>query len=239
MSPPSALRAVVFDLDGLMFNTEDLYDVVAERLLARRGQCLTTALKRAMMGVPNPVALQMMIDAHQLPATVAELEQETEELFAELLATQLVPLPGLETLLAALEAATLPKAIATSSWRAYVRTVLGRFGLEPRFEFVLTSEDVVHGKPHPEIYQQAARRLDLPPSQVMVLEDSENGCRAAVAAGAFTVAVPSPHSHDHDFDGVAFIAAGLTDPRIYQALGLPLPSGTAENQLPRPGTAEA
>jgi pseudouridine 5'-phosphatase len=223
MSPPSALRAVVFDLDGLMFNTEDLYDLVAERLLERRGQRFSAELKRAMMGRPSPVALQIMIDAHQLPATVPQLEQESDELFAEILATQLAPLPGLETLLAALEAAALPKAIATSSRRTFTQTVLGRFGFEPRFQFLLTSEDVVRGKPHPEIYQQAARRLGLPPSQVMVLEDSENGCRAAVAAGAFTVAVPSPHSHDHEFDGVALIATGLTDPRIYQALGLPLP----------------
>jgi beta-phosphoglucomutase-like phosphatase (HAD superfamily) len=56
---------------------------------------------------------------------------------------------------------------------------------------------------------------------LLVLEDSENGCRAAVAAGTYTVAVPSPHSSDHDFDGVRFVADSLADPRIYEAMGMP------------------
>ncbi len=218
--PPSPLRAVVFDLDGLMFNTEDLYDLVGERILARRNQQFTAELKRAMMGRPSPVALQIMIDRHQLQDTVDQLEQESDVLFAEILATDLAPLAGLESLLDALEAAALPKAIATSSRRSFTRTVLSRFDLEPRFAFLLTSEDVVQGKPHPEIYLKAAIRLGVPPQQMLVLEDSENGCRAAVAAGAYTVAVPSPHSHHHDFHGVALTADSLADPRIYQALGL-------------------
>jgi HAD superfamily hydrolase (TIGR01509 family) len=218
------LRAVVFDLDGLMFNTEDLYDLVGAQLLERRGRTFTLDLKRAMMGRPSPVALQIMIDAHQLSASVEELEQESDELFAVILATQLAPLPGLEDLLAALEAAAVPKAIATSSRRSFTRQVLGRFDFEGRFEFLLTSEDVVQGKPHPEIYQRAAARLGLHAEQVLVLEDSENGCRAGVAAGAVTVAVPSPHSQHHDFAGVAFVADSLADPRIYQALQLTPPA---------------
>ena len=79
------------------------------------------------------------------------------------------------------------------------------------------------GKPQPEIYQTAAARFGLPPRQVMVLEDSENGCRAAVAAGAFTVAVPSGPSRRHDFTGAQFVAETLADPRIYAGLQLPAP----------------
>jgi HAD superfamily hydrolase (TIGR01509 family) len=218
--PTPPLHAVVFDLDGLMLNTEDLYDLVGERILARRGQQFTAELKRAMMGRPSQVALQIMIDRHQLQDTVDQLEQESDVLFAEILATDLAPLAGLESLLDALEAAALPKAIATSSRRSFTQTVLSRFDLEPRFAFLLTSEDVVQGKPHPEIYLKAASRLRVPPQQMLVLEDSENGCRAAVAAGAYTVAVPSSHSHHHDFRGVALAADSLADPRIYQALGL-------------------
>jgi HAD superfamily hydrolase (TIGR01509 family) len=218
--PTPPLHAVVFDLDGLMLNTEDLYDLVGERILARRGQQFTAELKRAMMGRPSQVALQIMIDRHQLQDTVDQLEQESDVLFAEILATDLAPLAGLESLLDALEAAALPKAIATSSRRSFTQTVLSRFDLEPRFAFLLTSEDVVQGKPHPEIYLKAASRLRVPPQQMLVLEDSENGCRAAVAAGAYTVAVPSSHSHHHDFSGVALAADSLADPRIYQALGL-------------------
>ena len=96
--------------------------------------------------------------------------------------------------------------------------VLGRFGFGPRFEFILTAEDVQQGKPHPEIYLTASRRLAASPSEMMVLEDSQNGCRAAISAGAFAVAVPGDHSRHHDFTGASLIAAGLGDARIYQAL---------------------
>lgn len=222
MTPDTDLRAVVFDLDGLMFNTEELYHEVGTELLRRRDRALTRELLNQMMGRPARVALQIMIDWHGLSDTVDTLQGETDEIFGDLLARRLAPMPGLVDLLAALEAAQLPKAIATSSRRAYVERILTPFQFGPRFEFVLTAEDVTHGKPHPEIYERAAERLGLAPREVLVLEDSENGCRAAVAAGAFAVAVPGDHSRHHDFTGAALVAEGLADPRIYSALRLPL-----------------
>lgn len=213
----------MFDLDGLMFNTEDLYDEVGAVILRRRGKEFTSELKRKMMGLPSGLALQVMIDEHGLDATVEQLERESDAIFAEILGPRLAPLEGLVELLEALEAASMPKAIATSSRRSFTRKVLGHFDFEPRFQFLLTSEDVHQGKPHPEIYLAAAERFGLEPAQLLVLEDSENGCRAAVAAGACTIAVPSPHSSDHDFDGVYFVAESLADQRVYKAIGLPLP----------------
>ena len=212
------LKAVVFDLDGLMFNTEELYHDVGTQLLKRRGHALTQELLNQMMGRPARVALQIMIDRHQLDATVDQLQAETDEIFVDLLATRLAPMPGLTDLLDSLEAAAIPKAIATSSRRRFADDVLGRFGFGPRFEFILTAEDVQQGKPHPEIYLTASRRLAASPSEMMVLEDSQNGCRAAISAGAFAVAVPGDHSRHHDFTGASLIAAGLGDARIYQAL---------------------
>jgi beta-phosphoglucomutase-like phosphatase (HAD superfamily) len=115
----------------------------------------------------------------------------------------------------------MPKAIATSSGPAFVTSVLARFALAPRFKFILTCDDIVEGKPHPEIYLMAAARFGLLPAEMLVLEDSQNGCRSAVAAGALTVAVPAGHSQDHDFTGAALVARTLADPRIYELLGLP------------------
>ena len=130
-------------------------------------------------------------------------------------------MPGLFDLLDALENAKIPKGVATSSQRSFVSNVLGRYQLEPRFEFVLTAEDIVHGKPDAEIYLSAAKRFGLPPHHLLVLEDSQVGCRAAVAAGAFTVAVPIGRSLSHDFSATEFVADTLADPRIFQVLGLP------------------
>ncbi len=214
------LRAVVFDLDGLLFNTEDLYQDVGGELLRRRGKQFDAELLNQMMGRPPRVSLQIMIDWHKLDATVEQLAHETEEVFATILDQRLALMPGAAALLSALERAGIPKAIATSSGPRFVKNVLGRFELEPRFQFILTCDDVRDGKPHPEIYQTAAKRFGIEPAEMLVLEDSQNGCRAAVSAGAFAVAVPGGHSRTHNFTGAQFEADTLADPRIYKALGL-------------------
>jgi HAD superfamily hydrolase (TIGR01509 family) len=218
MSDKCRPLAVVFDLDGLMFNTEELYQDVGSEMLRRRGKSFDAELLDAMMGRPANAALQLMIDYHELTCTVTELIVETDAIFATLLDERLEQMPGLATLLDALERANIPKAIATSSGPTFVTRVLDFFALAPRFEFVLTCDDIREGKPHPEIYLLAAQRLGCPPSQMLVLEDSQNGCRAAVAAGAIVVAVPGGHSRRHDFSGARLIADGLADPRIYALL---------------------
>ena len=216
--PP--IRAVAFDLDGLMFNTETLYEEVGSELLRRQGKEMTRELLDQMMGRPSRVALQIMIDWHQLDMTIQQLQDDTDQIFERLLEQRLAPMPGLLRLLESLEAAGIPKAIGTSSRRVFVERVLTRMDMSDRFQFLLTAEDVVQGKPHPEIYLSAAQRFSLPSDQMMVLEDSEIGCRAAVASGAFAVAVPGNHSRQHNFDGAALVADSLADFRIYQAVGL-------------------
>src|SRR5947209_9444666 len=217
MPPP---RAVVFDLDGLMFNTEELYQEVGTELLRRRGYVFTQELLDQMMGRQSAVALQIMIDTHTLKATVEELLAETDEIFPEILRTRLAPMPGLVELLAKLEKHHIPKGIATSSRRSFVEHVLGAFNYQPRFSPILTSEDITHGKPHPEIYLKAAERLAVPPTEMLVLEDSQNGCKAAVSAGAVTVAVPGAHSRQHDFTGATLVANTLHDPALYRLLAI-------------------
>ena len=106
---------------------------------------------------------------------------------------------------------------------SFVEDVLSRLDLLSRFEFLLTAGDVTRGKPEPEVYLKACSQLGLPPHQVMVLEDSENGCKAAIAAGTFAVAVPGFHSRKHSFAGTRFVANTLADPRIYSALGIAPP----------------
>jgi HAD superfamily hydrolase (TIGR01509 family) len=212
------IKAVVFDLDGLLFNTEELYQDCGGEILRRRGCEFTPELLDKMMGRPSAVALQIMIDHCDLSATVPQLEQETDEIFAGLFDTRLAPMPGAVELLDAIETAGLPKGIATSSRRAFVDNVLSRFDWAPRFHTILSAESVARGKPNPDIYLAAAAQLNVSPKAMMVLEDSENGCKAAVASGAFTVAVPSGHTLRHTFEGAAIKAEDLADFRIYQAL---------------------
>jgi HAD superfamily hydrolase (TIGR01509 family) len=219
--PTSRLRAVVFDLDGLMFNTEDLYQEVGSTVLARRGCEFTPELLNEMMGRQSNHALQIMIDWHKLTDTVDALAAESMEIMHELLGTRLTPMPGLIELLAALELAEIPKAIATSSSRQFLDRVLDQSQLFDRFAFTIAGSEIEHGKPAPDIYLLAAEQHAVLPQQMMVLEDSQIGCRAAVAANSYAVAVPGGHSHTHSFPGARFVADTLADGRIYLALGIP------------------
>jgi HAD superfamily hydrolase (TIGR01509 family) len=212
------IQAVAFDLDGLMFNTEELYNEVGAELVGRRGFQIDSELLRQMMGRPSSVALPLMIQWYGLQVTVEQLQVETDEIFATLLEQRLQTMPGLVDLLGELDQRRIPKAITTSSRREYVDNVLRIAGLAAEFSLILSAEDVTHGKPAPEIYLKAADRMAVSPPALLVLEDSEIGCRAGVAANAFTVAVPGTHSAEHEFPGVAFVADSLRDPRIYDCL---------------------
>ncbi len=214
------MLAVTFDMDGLMFNTEDVYTLAGSELLARRGRSFTPELKDAMMGLPPRAAFEVMIDWHHLDEAWNVLAAESDEIFLGLLSGRLAIMPGLLELLAALEKAGIPKAIATSSGRRLTEACLAPFQLSSRFCFILTSEDITRGKPDPEIYLLAARRFGVPPAEMLVLEDSQNGCRAAAAAGACTVAVPGEHSARQDFGAANLVIESLADWKLFEVLGI-------------------
>ncbi|NLS93213.1 MAG: HAD family phosphatase [Planctomycetaceae bacterium] len=214
------IEAVAFDLDGLMFNTEDVYWKVGSELMRRRGREYTQELSNAIMGRPPQVCFEKMIEWHSLDDTWEAMAAESEKVFVSMLDDGVDAMPGMLDLLNALERAAIPKAICTSSSPEVVEAVLSRFGMRPRFEFVLTAADITRGKPHPQIYQKAAQRFGIDPHHLLVLEDSQTGCTAAAASGAFTVAVPAGLSRQHDFSMADLVADSLEDPRIRQVLGL-------------------
>lgn len=213
-----AIHAVVFDMDGLMFNTEDLYDIVGETLLNRRQQTFTAELKMAMMGLPGPDAFAVMKQHFGLDDSVDTLRQECSVIFQNLLPDRIETMPGLETLLSAIESSGMPKAIATSSHRQFADRALNTFDLQRRFEFVLTAESITRGKPHPDVYLLAAENLNVAPKNMLVLEDSIHGSTASLAAGAVTVAVPSRRVDRAQFGSVYAICERLDDLKIMELI---------------------
>jgi HAD superfamily hydrolase (TIGR01509 family) len=218
-APLPTIRAVTFDLDGLMFNTEHVFHITGNELLRRRGKEMTRELLVQMMGRRPHEAFAAMIQMHGLRETFEELLIESQVIFEELLPVHLAPMPGLDELLDLIEARGLPKGVATSSPREYLENILGRYKLLGRFSYMLTAEDVTHGKPHPEIYLKSAEAAGVQPGEMLVLEDSEAGTRAAAAAGAVIVTVPHEHSREHDFSCATYIADSLVDPHILRLLG--------------------
>jgi len=209
-----SISAVVFDLDGLMLNTEDVFELAGQELLQRRGKQMTDAIRHRMIGRRPHEAFAALTELTGITEPIEDLLDETRELFAIFAEQHLACMPGLIELLELIDNRQLPRAVATSSPRTYMETLLNRFDLLEPFTVTLTAEDVTHGKPHPEIYLTAAQRLGIAPSSMLVLEDSEAGTQAAAAAGAFVVAVPNEHTSFGDFSMSSMQVDGLDHPEL-------------------------
>lgn len=205
----------------MLIDSEPIFLEVARAVLARRGRTLTHDMVQAMMGSPARQVFAIFRRQHGLSETVDELIVESTDLFFTIWETRPAPLlPGVLSLLDRLEQAGVPKALATSSSRRYVERVLTPYQLLPRFQFVLTSDDVTLGKPHPEIYQRAAGRLGCQPLEMLVLEDSINGLRAAKAAGAKCIVVPHALVLQDELRDADAVLDSLESPVLHRLLGL-------------------
>ena len=212
------IEAIAFDLDGLMFNTEDLYDEVIDGMLRERGHQFSNELKMKMMGLPGVEAVQIMIDDLSLSEQPVQLLHEIHQRMQQTMPDRIQPMPGLLTLLDEIESAQLPKSIATSSSPEFAATALRICDLSQRFRFVLTTENVKRGKPFPDIYIESAARHGVAVENLLVLEDSLIGSRAAAASGAVAIAVPGHHSADQDFSHVDFRVERLDVPLLLNAV---------------------
>jgi HAD superfamily hydrolase (TIGR01509 family) len=220
-SLPWKYRCVVFDLDGLLLDTEPIFEEVAERLLSRREKKVDACVLQCMMGSPARQALEIFRTHHELEESVAELSAECSQLFFEVLGDEAARLmPGALSLLERLEERQIPRAIATSSSTRYVQRILRPHGILERFQFVLTCDDVLQGKPFPEVYEKAASRFGHSPADMVVLEDSPAGLRAAKAAGARCVIVPHHRVPLDQITGADAIVPSLASPEFLAILGL-------------------
>jgi HAD superfamily hydrolase (TIGR01509 family) len=211
---PASIRAVVFDLDGLMFDTEALFFRVSSEMVAARGKTFTPEIMRAMIGRRSVEAGYMLKTMTGLDEPLDVLLADVRQRFCAEMETAVHPTPGLFHLLDRLGHHGLPLAVATSSRRSYAAQLLGQHRLLDRFRFVLGSEDVARGKPDPEIYLTAIERFDVPPRSVLVLEDSPAGVASGRAAGAYVVGVPHEHSPAQALQFADLIVPRLDDPGL-------------------------
>ena len=195
--------AVLFDMDELMFDTETLAFRAWSRALAEHGLEMRTSDYSRLIGRNMADARLILLDAYGPDTPVDALDAARFRYSSAEVAERGVPLkPGLVALLDALDALGIPRAMATSTGRERATALLERAGLAGRFHAIVCGDDITRGKPAPDIFLVAARRLDAPATSCLVLEDSEPGVRAAHAARMKTVLVP-------DLAPVAPAARGL------------------------------
>lgn len=188
----SELAAVLFDMDGLLVDTEPVWTIAEVELARSLGGEFTPALKAQIVGTRLEVAVPTIIAwyaAPDDPAAVARTSAWLLDRMVTLFGDPPVLLPGVLDLLAGLRAVGVPVALVSSSYRVLVDAVLAH-GIGP-FDLTVAGDEVVHGKPHPEPYLTAAARLGVDPARCVVLEDSPSGVASGEAAGCAVVAVPS------------------------------------------------
>jgi HAD superfamily hydrolase (TIGR01509 family) len=190
------LQAVLWDMDGLLVDTEPVWTVAEEELAERLGGTWSDELKASIAGTRLEASVPTILrwyDVEPTPQRVAECASWLLERMVALFRTEVRILPGVTELLAALRREEVPVALVSSSYRVLVDAVLAhgqQFGLGP-FEVTIAGDEVTQGKPHPEPYLLACERLRAHPANCVVLEDSAAGVTSGEAAGCAVVAVPS------------------------------------------------
>lgn len=204
------IDAVIFDMDGLMIDSERVYWAAGREVAKAHGKTVQDTTLGRMMGRSPVDSMRVFAQETGIDRPPEQLLEERDSRVYEMLRTSAEPMPGLQETLERLHK-HFKLAIATSAKRYFVDLIDKRINFVHYFQVVQTSEGVVNGKPHPEIYLKAMQRLGVPPERCVVLEDSSNGARAGKNSGAYTIAVPSEHTRDQDFSFVDEVASSLPD----------------------------
>jgi len=215
------IQAVVFDLDGVLLDSEQLWDDVREGLARERGGRWHEGAQAEMMGMSSREWSVYMHDRIGLPEPPDEISAEVVQRMLERYRHELPLIPGAVDAVERI-AARWPLGLASSSNRELIDLALELLGVDHLFAATVSSEEVARGKPEPDVYLEAARRLGVDPAEAAAVEDSHNGILSAKAAGMRVVAIPNSHfppdeaalaEADVVLDSLAGLTAEAIEPR--------------------------
>ena len=206
---PKPFRAVIFDLDGVLADSEPCWNEIDATLLAEHGVSYRGEHHRNVLGVNYRLAVEFYKETYGLSVPTNEMMQRRGEIATEFFANRIDLFPFTKQVLEELRQMNPPLrlGLATSSVSASARPFLDRHKLTPFFEVIVTGEEVERGKPHPDIYLRAAEKLDVATDACLVIEDSLSGIAAAKAANMRAAAIPDtrfldPGEYERDADYV-------------------------------------
>jgi len=204
-------EAIIFDMDGLLVDSEVIWLEVETMMIKERGHEYTDEVRQNVIGLRLDEFMTYLRDHYQFPETVEALTAELIERFIALVPTKVVPQPGASEIIDYVIRNDIPRAIASSSPQVIIDAIVETMGWMDTFDVRCSADNEARGKPAPDVYLRAAEKLGVDPTKCLALEDSPNGSRAAVAAGMTCYAVPdTSHSKVEAFEGIT--------PHVFESL---------------------
>jgi len=210
---PSRFSAVIFDLDGVLADSEPWWNQIDAKLLAEHGVNYRGEYHRNVLGVSYRLAVEFYKNAFHIPVSVDALMRRRGEIATEFFEKRVGLFPSVKATLEQLDEMKLDLAVATSSVSASALPFLERTGIKSLFGVVLTGDEVQRGKPHPDIYLQTTKKLGIAPEACLAIEDALAGVAAAKAANIRVVAIPDTRFVDaHEYKKEAdYVLGSLSD----------------------------
>ena len=211
------IKAIIFDMDGVLIDSERLWEKSESLLLERKGLGTNAGYRekhrKKIMGLNQKDSVKLLKEYFGLPQSSEEILEERIRILLELYDTELLsPADGVRELLDALiRERDIRTAVASASPMRVIEFVLGKFSLESAFEAVTSGECVERGKPHPDIYLETARRLGTSPARCVAVEDSANGMLSASRAGMRCIAVPDPRIPESEYPPADMVRRSVSE----------------------------
>ena len=205
------LKLVIFDYDGLMVNSEYVVYDALKSFFKKYNYDLSWKYFCKHIGKSVRDALKHFYKDYPLPLSFDEFLRERNKIVSEYVKKKLKLMPCLKELLDCLAKRSIPMAIATSGTREYIHSGLNKFGIKDYFKDIVCIDDVMRGKPHPDLIMETLRKTNFTASESLIIEDSPNGIEAARRAGIYSIAVPTEGVSFHEFKNANIISSSLKD----------------------------
>ncbi len=206
-------KAVIFDMDGVLVDSEPIRFEIMKKFCQKLGFTLTDEKLSTFVGGKDTEKWKTLKMENSLPQPPEELERKEIKLYKDHIKnlSEIDPIDGSVELLEKLTEGGIKKGLASSAQREVINLILDRLGIEAYFEVTISGYEVENAKPAPDIFLETAKRLDVLPKECVVIEDSQNGARAAKAAGMKCIGFLNPNSGNQDLSFVDMIVRNLSE----------------------------